>query len=165
MQQPVEPPNALRVVTADSTSPRLSHVCALLVLLGGAVYIPGLRWGLPATTSWSQDTIAGVRTLGAVETWPDAWAGRYAPLHYLLLRACYEPYLRSLVASGQADRDPGTGRVLIHPPHAEKIGMLLLIARMVSALMAIGAGLALCMTAHRWLGVDALGAGSPARRR
>ena len=37
-----------------------------IISLGLALYLPGLGWGLPGTVSWSQDTIAGVRTLGAV---------------------------------------------------------------------------------------------------
>ncbi len=131
----------------------------MLALLGALLYAPGLRWGLPATESWSQDTIAGVRTLGAAETWPDAWAGRYPPLHYLVLRACYEPYLRWLVASGEAKVDPASGRVRFKPPHAEKIGTLFFIARVVSALMAIGAGLGMYLAANRWLGVGHLAAG------
>ena len=59
----------------------------LLVALGLTMYLPGIRWGLPATVSWSQDSIAATRTLGAVAGWPSNWAGRYPPLHYFVLYA------------------------------------------------------------------------------
>lgn len=159
MKESVESASTTPAASPEHGSARLPLVCAVLVVLGVALYLPGLRWGLPATQSWSQDTIAGVRTLGASETWPEAWGGRYAPLHYLVLRACYEPYLRYLVRTGQGQRDPATGQVRFQPPHEQKIGVLLLIARVVSALMAIGAGVSLCVGANRWLGVDPVGAG------
>lgn len=112
---------------------------ALIVLGGLALYLPGVRWGLPATVSWSQDTIAGVRTLGAVETWPGDWHGRYPPLHYFVLRAVYEPVLRHWDRTGVRTRDESTGLAKLAAPHAPKIGLLILIARLVSVAMAIGA--------------------------
>jgi len=147
----------------DSTSgatarARPATAILALVCLGLVLYVPGLRWGLPATASWSQDTIAGVRTLGAVETWPGSWAGRYPPLHYLLLRAAYEPYLRWAVASGAASRHQVTGQLQLEPPFDKHVGALLLIARAIAAVMAIGATLAIFVTARKLLH-DTLAAG------
>ncbi len=129
-----------------------------LACLGLVLYVPGLRWGLPATASWSQDTIAGLRTLGTVETWPGSWVGRYPPLHYLLVRAAYEPYLRLLVASGAASRHPVTGLLQFEPPFDKRVGALLLIARAITAAMAIGAALAIFVAARKLLH-DTLAAG------
>jgi len=131
---------------------------AAIVGLGLVLYVPGLRWGLPATTSWSQDTIAAARTLGAVETWPSNWSGQYPPLHYLLVRAAYEPYLRSMISAGTAHRDSVTGQLQLEPPYEARIGPLFLIARLLSLVMGIGAATALFAAAKRLL-EDTLAAG------
>ncbi|UCE60969.1 MAG: glycosyltransferase family 39 protein [Phycisphaerales bacterium] len=107
------------------------------------LYLPGIRWGLPGTISWSQDTIAGLRTLGAVTQWPDNWPGRYPPLQYLLLNAAYKPVLYNWQRSGEFVVEPGSMRIDFKPPHPPKIGLLILIARFVSVAMAITAALGL----------------------
>lgn len=125
-----------------------------LLLLAAALYLPGINWGLPAVSSWSQDTIAGQRTLGAVEGWPRQWAGRYPPLHYLVLRACYETVLRHWRATGQVISNE-SGSIEFAPPHAPKMGRLFLIARLVSVVMALAGGVAM-MLAVRELGASVL---------
>lgn len=119
-----------------------------VIVWGLALCLPGINWGLPATTSWSQDTIAGIRTLGAVEGWPVDWKGRYPPLHYLILRAVYEPALIHWETTGAMTRDPESGQVRFVPPFDEKIGLLILLARVVSVVSAIGAALGLWMCAR-----------------
>lgn len=121
-------------------------------------YLPGLRWGLPGAVSWSQDTIAGVRTLGAFDQWPQKWAGRYAPLQYLILRGVYEPVLQHWEATGQLEVDPATGRISLAQPHAPKIGLLFLIARFVTVAMAAACGLGI-WAAARAFGADDLASG------
>ena len=125
------------------TNPGLRRFLAplVIVLLGLLLYVPGLRWGLPGTVSWSQDTIAGPRTLGAVAGWPDEWYGRYPPLHYFLLYAAYQPPLTYWKLADGLSTHPETGNPVLKEPHAPKIGLLLLIARIVSVVMAIAAGL------------------------
>ena len=41
----------------------------VIILISLVLYIPGLRWGLPSTSSWSQDTITADRTLSVVNSW------------------------------------------------------------------------------------------------
>lgn len=132
---------------------------AVLVLtaFGAALFVPALNWGLPATVSWSQDTIAGTRTLGAVEGWPQRWQGRYPPLHYLLLRAVYHPVLKLWENSGDLIVDPATGAIDLAPPHVPKIGTLLLLAGVVSVLMGIGAGIGVWAFAYELTGSSAVG--------
>lgn len=113
----------------------------LIVVLGLALYLPGLGWGLPGTGSWSQDTVAGMRTLGAVAGWPDEWKGRYAPWHYFVLNAAYQPMLLIWQQTGATTRRPVTGEIILEEPHAPKMGLLFLIARIVSVLMGIAAAL------------------------
>ena len=127
----------------------------LILALGIALYFPAINWGLPATFSWSQDTIAGVRTLGAVEEWPARWRGVYPPLHYLVLRAAYEPVLRHWSTSGGLVLDPQTGRSALAEPQAPKTGVLFLIAGLLSATMAVGAGLVLYAAARQLTDDDA----------
>jgi len=147
--EPLEHPNQ---AVADRPPDRRAWPVPVLVILCLALYLPGVNWGLPAVTSWSQDTIAGIRTLGAVESWPDQWRGRYPPLHYLVLRAIYTPYVKHLITTDEAEIDPLSGRVLFKPPQHEKVGTLILIARLVSVAMAIGAVLGMYLAARRRAG-------------
>lgn len=126
----------------------------LIVALGLALYLPGLRWGLPSVVSWSQDTIAGVRTLGAVDGWPGDWKGRYPPLHYFVLRAAYEPLLAHWTTTGERVVDPDSGKSSLSPPHAPKIGQLTLVARVTTVVMATLAGLGLWAAARGLLRDD-----------
>ncbi|MGB2985920.1 MAG: glycosyltransferase family 39 protein [Phycisphaerae bacterium] len=121
----------------------------VITMVGLILYLPGLTWGLPGTASWSQDTIAGLRTLGVVEGWPAQWKGRYPPLHYLILAAAYEPVQWHWQRTGQRVIDDDTGEVRLLPPHAPKIGLLILIARSITVVMAIAAGLGLWAATRR----------------
>ena len=136
-----------------------SHVYRVLapfaiLVLGLVLYLPGLGWGLPATVSWSQDTIAGGRTLGAVEDWPERWNGRYPPLHYLILAATYQPLLLHWDNTGERVADPTGEGMVLRPPHAPKISRLILIARAVSVVMAIAAGIGLWAATRLFTGDD-----------
>ncbi len=120
----------------------------VLIILGLALYLPGLRWGVPGNVSWSQDTIAGFRTLGAVAQWPDKWNGRYAPLHYLILNAAYKPVLQYWDRTGQRVVDSNSGEASLRPPHPPKIGLLIVIARVITVVMAIATALGLWSAAR-----------------
>ena len=50
--------------------PRPAWAGLVALLLAALLYVPGIRWGLPNTDSWSQDTIAGMRTPLALHEWP-----------------------------------------------------------------------------------------------
>ncbi len=145
--------------TADSPSTELPptppqatwRIILLLILVGLGLYVPGIRWGLPATVSWSQDSISDFRTLGAVEGWPGHWQGRYPPLHYLLLYSVYQPTLQDWRQSGVLQQDDDTGQITVRGAQDERIGLLILIARIVSISMAIGAGIGIWASARRLL--------------
>jgi len=127
-------------MNASTRKQRILSVAGLIVL-GMALYVPGLDWGMPALTSWSQDTIAGVRSLGPVENWPRQWRGRYAPLHYLINVAVYRPLHASWIARGLGDRDPATGRVQLRPEAALHVADRYVASRLVSVIMGILAGI------------------------
>jgi hypothetical protein len=121
----------------------------VIALIGLALYLPGLTWGLPGTASWSQDTIAGMRTLGAVRDWPAEWRGFYPPLHYLVLAGVYRPVLWHWERTGQQVTNKETGAIELQPPFAPKIGLLILLARCLSVGMAIATGWGLWAAARR----------------
>ncbi len=120
----------------------------LIVGVGLLLYVPGINWGLPGIVSWSQDSIGATRTTGAVTGWPDHWLGRYPPAHYLLLYSAYQPILSYWTSSGQLQRASDSPKLLFKPPHEQKIGVLLLIARCISVLFAIGTGIGLWCAAR-----------------
>ena len=134
------------------------RISLLLILLGALLYVPGINWGLPGLVSWSQDSVAAFRTLGATADWPHDWKGRYPPLHYLVLRAAYEPVLRYWEARGGAELNATTGQYRLKEPQATKVAALILIARVISVVMAIGTGLAIYCAARRLLFDDLAGA-------
>lgn len=129
----------------------------ILTAFGAALYVPALNWGLPATVSWSQDTIAGMRTIGAVDGWPAKWQGRYPPLHYLILRGVYQPVLMHWENSGQLSQDAQSGQMDLAPPHVPKFGVLFFLAGVVSAVMGVGAGMGVWMFARELTGNSAVG--------
>ncbi|MCH8149339.1 MAG: glycosyltransferase family 39 protein, partial [Planctomycetes bacterium] len=157
--------SAAGMETADPSSLRASpgrrrRWLAPLIVTSVVIlfYLPGLRWGLPGTVSWSQDTIAGVRTLGAFDQWPKEWPGRYPPLQYLILHVAYELPLQHWDATGQREVDSATGHISLAQPHVPKIGLLILIARIVTVTMAAACGLGI-WAAARTFGADDLASG------
>lgn len=129
----------------------------LLIILGFALYMPGLSWGLPTTVSWSQDNIAGFRALGPIADWPEDWKGRYPPLQYFVLSAAYQPVLNGWKANSELVETPD-GQLSLAPPHAPKVGLLILIARVITMAMAVVAGLALFAAGLRITGSEFAGA-------
>ncbi|MGB0717314.1 MAG: hypothetical protein ACPGXK_15660, partial [Phycisphaerae bacterium] len=83
---------------------------AFVVLASLLFCLPGMRWGLPSVTSWSQDTIAGMRTIGHVLS-TDGRRGRYGPMHYELLYLVYRPVLAAWEADGSVVIDRVGGQV------------------------------------------------------
>lgn len=135
-----------------STAGRLA-----IVGLGLALYLPGIRWGMPALYSWSQDTIAGPARTAVVEGWPRDWRGRYPPLHYFVNAAAYRAVEQLWKWQGVMTIDPASGAKILAPPHAPKVGLLFLLSRLISAAMAIGVGMAL-FSVTRLLGGDGMAA-------
>lgn len=84
-----------------------------------------------------------------MEGWPRAWQARYPPLHYLILGTAYKPVLQHWERTGQRSVDPSTGRWTLTSPQAPKVGLLILIARGLSVVMAVGTGLGLWAATRR----------------
>lgn len=141
-------PNATFTHPADR---RWAHA-VLLIALGLMLYLPGIRWGLPATDSWSQDTIAGLRSIGPMHGWPTQWVGRYPPLQYMINVVAYRPLLAAWKDDGRLVTDPRYGFEVPAPPQAEPVGQLITISRLLSAAMGCGTGLALWLAARRLTG-------------
>ncbi|MHC5111261.1 MAG: ArnT family glycosyltransferase [Planctomycetota bacterium] len=119
-----------------------------VIVIGLALYLPGINWGLPGQTSWSQDSIAGMRSIGAVINADEGWSGRYSPLHYYLLFAVYQPVLNGWQEAGEVIVDHDAGRVAFAAnerpgsltfvqAQAEQLATLHRAARIVAVVMAI----------------------------
>jgi hypothetical protein len=143
-------------LTPDSPAVRWAHRkplhALLLIALGLGLYLPGLNWGLPGTVSWSQDTVAGMRTVLAMHGWPQRWVGRYPPLQFMLNAALYKPVYATWEAEGRLVTDARYGFAVPAPPQAEPIGKLVRLSRLLTVAMACGTGIGLWLAARRLTG-------------
>ncbi|MGH8509056.1 MAG: ArnT family glycosyltransferase [Gammaproteobacteria bacterium] len=128
--------------------------------LGGLAvltYLPGLGWGLPFATSdagirgWDVDAIIGIGVLAEfhnllVEAKAD-WFVAYPLFHYLLLGACYAPYLAWLWLTGGMSAPTGGYPYGLADP-VTSIATFALIGRSLTTLMAVGTVLAVYRAAR-----------------
>jgi hypothetical protein len=107
--------------TASSRPPRA------VLLAAAALFAIGVGWGAPGPASWAPDEIGpiDVRT-GVQAAFADGWATIYPPFHHAVIAALYLPFEAAL-AAGIGD-----------PEDVVWSGALLLVARSLSILMAIG---------------------------
>lgn len=124
----------------------------LLALISLKLNTWGLSWGMPSVVSWAPDTIAGSRTLFTVDKWPDRWPGHYPPLHFLVNQAAYWPVLSHWQDNGELAWDQSTGQPRLAPPMAAKIGLLVMISRVLTVLMSTGAVVVLALVARDLFG-------------
>ncbi|MFQ5491430.1 MAG: ArnT family glycosyltransferase [Phycisphaerae bacterium] len=111
--------------------------CVLLLVVAFKLASTGLTWGLPAVVAWAPDTVAGSRTLFTYDKWPDAWVSHYPPLHFLLNRLIYRPWLDRWQTTGQMRWDDATGEPVFAPPVEDKYGALILASRCLTVLMSL----------------------------
>ena len=156
----------MRHTTNGEETPTAQHVarCSLpkwvpplvIAVVGLSLYVPGIRWGLPGAESWSQDTIAGVRTIGPMHYWPDRWVGRYPPLQYAVNRLAYEPLYRHWRSQGVLGVHESTGIEIPVERQPERYGLLILVSRWITVVMALACGWGIFLTGRRLMGDDAV---------
>ena len=75
-----------------------------VVLLAGAIAIPGIQWGLPDRLGWAADELIPEKVLEAIDLgFSNGWHYKYPPVHYYLLSLFYMPVL-TLANLGIIDR-------------------------------------------------------------
>ena len=75
-----------------------------IVLLAGAIAIPGIQWGLPDRLGWAADELTPDRVLEAIDLgFSNGWHYKYPPVQYYLLSLFYMPVL-TLAQLGWIDR-------------------------------------------------------------
>ena len=138
----------------------------LFLILGtGLLNTAGIDWGLPNMSSWNSDSIAGMKT---VQMLPRLWKSwrmadaqgrvllnregkpiveRYPRGHFLITGTLYKP----LVARWQQDpvgqyRDRRTGQMVAVWHSPERVSILIMLSRIVTVLMAVGAVLGVFAT-------------------
>ncbi len=126
----------------------------VIALVGLSLFVPGLNWGLPSAASWSQDTIAGVRTIGPMHSWPDRWVGRYPPLQYAINRLAYEPLYRHWRSQGVLGLRAGIEVPVDRPK--ERFGLLISVSRWITVAMALACGWGIFLTGRRLMRDDAV---------
>ncbi len=141
--EPMSQPGDASIEPRRSSTTGRAWYLLVLPLVAIVLYVPGINWGAGSLVSWSQDSISGLRTIGPVRNAAQGWKGRYPPLHYHLLYATYLPALAAWTSQGLSPE--GTQNNL-PDLDAQKMGTLVLIARGVSVVMAIAAGLGVFFT-------------------
>lgn len=111
----------------------------LLVILAMAsgLFLAGIGWGLPSFSSWAPDELTGVDIFEAVRArFSGGWSGRYPPFHFYLLTLSNAPLLvASYVGLAEASARP-------------TLSAALLLSRLVSVAMALGALVVVYLTAR-----------------
>lgn len=120
----------------------------VLALVALGLYVPGLGWGLPGVHSWSQDTVAGLRTAAALVEAPEHFHGRYPPLHYWINHTLYKPFYAHWDHAGELGDDHRSGLRIPAPPLDRKVGALILTSRCLGVVMAFLAGLGVWASAR-----------------
>ncbi len=98
-----------------------------VVLLAGAIAIPGIQWGLPDRLGWAADELVPEKVLEAIDLgFANGWHYKYPPFQYYLLSIFYMPLL-ALAKLGFIDRNSDSTYTL-----------LFLLGRFLSVLMGMG---------------------------
>ncbi len=126
---------------------RRENLPVALVLVASLVFaVVGLGWGIPHTMDWAIDSVAPYRVLLAgYERFSNGWWDKYPPFHLALLAILYAPYLGYLKLTGGLGRPKPVFPFGLEDP-AASLGALILIARVVSVLMALGVVLLVYLT-------------------
>ena len=99
----------------------------MALLAAAALFTAGVWWGVPGPAGWAPDEIGPIDVRGGMEAaFAGGWATIYPPFHHALVALLYVPFEAAL-AAGFGD-----------PEDVVWSGALLLVARSLSILMAIG---------------------------
>lgn len=128
---------------------KMSTTIALLIVAGMslALNLTGINWGQPAGYSWNPDSVAGARTVRQLQNIYKPWTEKYPRFHFLILNQFYKPYINNWKKNPITSIDR-QGRQVSTPFNTERYSKLVLVSRTISALMGVGAVIAVFMTAR-----------------
>lgn len=147
----------------------------ILIVATAALNVAGLKWGLPNHSSWNSDSIAGLKTANMIPRLYKSWKmgdrngkpviERYPRAQFLITGTIYKSFINQWKKdtagiikhpdTGLPVRDPRTGRPVSawdypyqfrHLIPIEQISTLILVSRIVTVVMAIGAVLGVFAT-------------------
>ena len=120
----------------------------LLFGLSACLNCIGLNWGQPDAPPWQPDSIAGARTIHHTPNLFGQWRHKYPRFHFMVNAAAYEPFLnywRKNPVKVPIDGGRRVGRSVLN---TERMSILIMVSRIISALMGVGAVVAVFLTAR-----------------
>lgn len=136
----------------------------LLIAITLSLYLTGVRWGLPNDAPWNTDSIAGIKTVRMIPSLFRSWCmrdekgnpyqdregkpviERYPRAQFLITGTLYKPFLESWKKNPVQVKHPRTGQTVNTDLNRERISHLILVSRIVTLLMAVGAVLGVFAT-------------------
>jgi len=136
----------------------------ILIVVTGALNLVGINWGLPNYTPWNSDSIAGTKTIRMIPRLFKSWRvadnngnlltdrhgrpviERYPRAQFLITGSIYKLFIKQWKEKPFTYRDPRTGRVFSQWHSLGRVSALILVSRIVTVLMAIGAVLGVFAT-------------------
>ena len=134
---------------ADRKRRRMLLLLSVLLLVGlsGTLSSIGLKWGMPQVRSCCSDSIAGIHTVQQRSILFDTWKSKYPRVHYVVANAFYEPFLSKWEKAPVIRRD-AQGRTTTSTFDLERVNVLILVSRLISAAMAASAVIAVFLGAR-----------------
>ncbi len=131
-------------------------IIAILIIVTTTLNVVGLKWGLPNSHSWNADSIAGLKTVKMVPQLYKSWitmhpdgsteVERYPRAQFLITGTLYKPFLKHWLRNPVPVRNPRTGKTVISWASIERVSTLILVSRIVTVAMAVGAVLGVFAT-------------------
>ncbi len=123
----------------------------IVVILSGILNFTCLDWGLPNGNSWHSDSIAGNTTLNEIPRLFGTWTNKYPRLHFIICGSFYKWYLADWQKHPVYGVD-GKGNQVARVLDISRMSKLILVSNTLSALMGVGAVMAVFLTARLLFG-------------
>ncbi len=123
----------------------------IVVILSGILNFTCLDWGLPNANPWHSDSIAGNTTLNEIPRLFGTWTNKYPRLHFLICGSVYKLYLSNWQNHPVYGVD-GKGNQVARVLDISRMSKLILVSNTISALMGMGAVMAVFLTARLLFG-------------
>ena len=144
-------PEILPAVELPTWKRNTTIALLVVVALSLALNLTGINWGQPSGYSWNPDSVAGMRTVHQLQFVFKPWIQKYPRFHFLILEMFYKPFI------DHWQNNPVTvidrqGRQVSTPFDTARYSTLVIVSRAISAMMGVGAVVALFLTARLLFG-------------